>query len=689
MTQPGISEQADIPVLTQYLKGKETYEFMVECKEDFLKNSDFNPQDYSTINPLIIGSWLRSRNYQVDPFKKSIDSSLNCEVLAKKEKKNKLLIEATLPLMEAFKGIAIKSSYNLGLIDQDGILILTRGNLNLSATALSATVGSDWSENAQGTNAHSLCLQGRKPVQLLGPLAYGELFKDFIGYAAPIRDESGEILATINLAQPILYKPWENKFQVLSSHTMSLIIAMALAVESKLQVIKSYNALSYTHKRLESTLEIVDEGIITIDKYGQILNINKEGNRILGRRESDELPSICNYLSGESRLMSMINAGENGNVEESLLGSKRRNNYLINVNIIYDLNTGEVESAVLRLNHIDKINSLANSRLGVVPTYRFNDLMGKSPEFLKAIQLAKNFAQSSENILLIGESGTGKELFAQSIHNASRSQEPFIAVNCAAIPRNLIESELFGYEKGSFTGADRSGRPGKIELANGGTLFLDEIGDMPIELQAVLLRVLQDKQVMRIGGQHSRRVDFRLIAATNKELDKMVDTKFFRGDLFFRLSVLSIEIPPLRKRGHDIQLLSQYFLDSYCHKMGIRKAISPEALGMLRKKYDWPGNVRQLENAIIYAINAAVEHVIKPEDLPATLVSGIALKNTMDCKEVIFEEQGHTLKNCERNAILNALAAKNNNVAEAALLLNIAKSTLYKKIKKYHIKLRY
>ncbi len=183
-------------------------------------------------------------------------------------------------------------------------------------------------------------------------------------------------------------------------------------------------------------------------------------------------------------------------------------------------------------------------------------------------------------------------------------------------------------------------------------------------------------------------MDFRLIAATNKDLDKMVDTNYFRGDLFFRLSVLAIKIPPLWKRENDIELLSKYFLDNYCQKMGIRRLLSPEALDFLRK-YEWPGNVRQLENAIIYAINAADETVIKPENLSASLMSGIFNNKTKDVEELLFEEQGYTIKNYERNAILKALAVKNNNVTEAASLLNIAKSTLYKKIKKYNIKTKY
>lgn len=262
-----------------------------------------------------------------------------------------------------------------------------------------------------------------------------------------------------------------------------------------------------------------------------------------------------------------------------------------------------------------------------------------------------------------------------------------MAVNCAAMPRELIESELFGYEGGSFTGAERSGRPGKIELAHGGTLFLDEIGDMPLELQAVLLRTLEDKQVMRIGGQRYKDVDFRLIAATNKNIYKMVKENQFREDLYFRLSVLTINIPPLRERSKvDIELLSKYFVENYCKKMGWPvNEISPAAQSIINE-YDWPGNVRQLQNAMIYAVNTAQGDVIKPEHLPSYILLDTAplkfediIDTTSDNLEML------RMENIEKAAIKMALLKANNNVPAAAEILNISRSTLYRKLKDYNI----
>lgn len=369
-------------------------------------------------------------------------------------------------------------------------------------------------------------------------------------------------------------------------------------------------------------------------------------------------------------------------MEENISIGSEGNIYLINIRPVLNQHSRELDAAVLRLTQTEKIN--LGSRSGAIANFQFKDIIGDSKALKKAIQLAQLFAGSPENILLIGESGTGKELFAQAIHNQYRPAGPFMAVNCAALPRELIESELFGYEGGSFTGAERSGKPGKIELANGGTLFLDEIGDMPLELQAVLLRVLEDKQVMRIGGRRYKKVDFRVVAATNKNLHEMVKEKLFREDLYFRLSVLPVSLPPLRNREKDTLTLSRYFLEKYSRKLG-RKVpqLSPQAQKIIQS-YDWPGNVRQLENAINYAINVSRGTVIEANNLPENILldnspvrsCGIPLGGG-NVGEVL------SLKKLEKAAIDLALLHSQNSIPRAADLLEISKATLYRKLKEY------
>ena len=320
---------------------------------------------------------------------------------------------------------------------------------------------------------------------------------------------------------------------------------------------------------------------------------------------------------------------------------------------------------------------------GLPSLYSFHSIIGEDSRLENARKLARRFSLSSANVLLTGESGTGKELFAQAIHNRSRPSGPFMVLNCTAIPRSLIESELFGYDGGAFTGANKSGSQGKIELAEGGTLFLDEIGDMPLETQAVLLRVLENKQVMRVGGNKYRQVDFRLIAATNKDLQLMVEEGTFRLDLYYRLSVLSVHIPPLRQRGRDIITLAEFFLRKHCHENSEIPEID-KAAQLKLMEHHWPGNVRQLENTMIYALHVCDNQVIRPEDLPDEITGNSIIQPERQSPAQVKAESLEEVvssKEAEEIAIQNAMVRSGNNIAVAAYLLGISKSTLYRKLK--------
>ncbi len=247
-------------------------------------------------------------------------------------------------------------------------------------------------------------------------------------------------------------------------------------------------------------------------------------------------------------------------------------------------------------------------------SFSFEDIVGNDREY---VQLAFTASQSDSSVLITGESGTGKEVIAQAIHNASpRRSLPFVDINCAALPEQLLESELFGYAPGAFTGASKSGKIGLFEIANGGTMFLDEISEMPLALQSKLLRVLQERKIRRVGGTKNIPIDVRIIAATNRNPQACIDNGTFRSDLFYRLAVFIIDIPPLRERREDIHALAQHFIREDRRKLYDPTEISDEALHML-ESYDWPGNIRQLKNAIEYANDVATNASIRPEDLPA------------------------------------------------------------------------
>jgi transcriptional regulator with PAS, ATPase and Fis domain len=236
----------------------------------------------------------------------------------------------------------------------------------------------------------------------------------------------------------------------------------------------------------------------------------------------------------------------------------------------------------------------------------FEDIIGRNHEFLKCLNIARSASPSMSNVLLLGESGTGKDIIAQAMHNASpRKNYPYLAINCAALPRELIGSELFGYEEGAFTGARKGGQIGKFELADQGTIFLDEIGDMPLDLQASLLRVLEEKTIMRLGGSRPIAVNVRVIAATNQDLEAMIANHRFRRDLFYRLGVIRITLPPLRKRPDDIYLLVQFFMENICRRFNKPPmTLAPELMEKFLQ-YDWPGNIREMQNVIEGAVQLA------------------------------------------------------------------------------------
>lgn len=293
--------------------------------------------------------------------------------------------------------------------------------------------------------------------------------------------------------------------------------------------------------------------------------------------------------------------------------------------------------------------------------------------------MAEKAAETDSNVLLLGESGTGKEIFAHAIHGSSnRANGPFVKINCAAIPRELLESELFGYEAGSFTGARKNGKAGKFEIAHHGTIFLDEIGDMPLYMQVKLLRVIQEREVERVGSSKHRKVDVRIIAATNKNLEDMVKNKSFREDLYYRLNVMSISIPPLRVREGDIQLLSSYFLGRIGRRFN--KACSGITSGAMNKllAYHWPGNIRELQNVIERAYNLIDNGEAIDRKHLAKEISG-----WIEYKEIRPLEE--TMRETEIKALQEAIESCRGNKSKVAKLLNISRATLYEKMNRYNM----
>ena len=310
--------------------------------------------------------------------------------------------------------------------------------------------------------------------------------------------------------------------------------------------------------------------------------------------------------------------------------------------------------------------------------YSLNDLIGKSQEIEELRSHVKRVAMSDISILIRGESGTGKEIIAHSVHQLSgRSDKPFVKVNCGSIPEHLIESELFGYEEGAFTGAKKGGKIGKFQLADGGTIFLDEIGDMPMHMQVKLLRVLQEKEYEAVGSLYPKKINVRVIAATNRPLEKLIEHKQFREDLFYRINAVQLVSPPLRDRIEDIPLLLEHLLKKSTAKIGKRvTSIHPEVLSLI-EQYDWPGNVRELENVIDAGVLLSSNEEIRMTDVPEYLKNYKFNTEEKNLKEVLEET--------EKKIIEKALKKFNFDKKRAAEALGIGNSTLYEKIKKYQI----
>jgi len=308
----------------------------------------------------------------------------------------------------------------------------------------------------------------------------------------------------------------------------------------------------------------------------------------------------------------------------------------------------------------------------------FSDIIGQNLEFLETIRLARIASKSTSNVLLLGESGTGKDIFAQAIHNNSeRKNGPYVVINCAAIPRDLIASELFGYDEGAFTGSRRGGNPGKFEIADGGTIFLDEIGEMPLELQTALLRIIENKEIMRVGGKKVRSVNVRILAATNKNLMEEASKGNFREDLYYRLNVFTIRIPPLRKRKDDIPLLLDRFvrdLSSAINKP-VTKVQNDVVTALM--EYSWPGNVRQLQNVLERAINIAPGNELTIDLLPEEIMRAP--------KAVSYiQEDSFDLKDIERKMIENMIRSHISK-SEIAKKMNMSRSTLYRKLAQFGV----
>lgn len=462
---------------------------------------------------------------------------------------------------------------------------------------------------------------------------------------------------------------------------INFLYKMGELLVSKIIAKNALDQLSVVNRRLETAVHTVDTGIITINCDGYITKINDRARDMLKITNSDNL--LYTKIFPKEPIASVLKKGKRCNNYELRFERGKTAFHLI-ITAVPIIILGKVNGAVVSLRSMTDVTQLFYEIVGNLKDSTFEEIIGSSGAIIDVKEKAKTVASSSSTVLIRGESGTGKELFARAIHYASpRAQYPFITVNCAAIPETLLESELFGYEEGAFTGARKGGKIGKFELANKGTIFLDEIGDMLIYLQSKLLRVLQEKKINRVGGNKPIPVDVRVIAATNQNLEKLIQEGNFREDLYYRLNVIPLKIPPLRERKGDIASLVRFFIEKYNGILGKKiKDISQQALSRLIN-YNWPGNVRELENTIEYVMNFEKADIISEVTLPEKIRDYNATKGQITT-ETIKKTKQKALE-LEERYILDIVNKHGDSVEgkkRAAEELGISIATLYRKLKK-------
>ena len=415
-----------------------------------------------------------------------------------------------------------------------------------------------------------------------------------------------------------------------------------------------WDAYGYYDKSKSEHMQVFDSGIPIIDKYkAHAVNdgrpIYKSYSTVPIRMDGDII-GVYTISKNETKLQSLLS-----------------------------------EIVELKRQFSDKEESKTSSN---GTRYRFSDIIGSSSSIKQLIKEAEAISWLDNSILLVGNTGTGKEVFAQAMHNeSSRRDSSFVAVNCGAIPESLIESELFGYEDGAFTGAKKGGRPGKFELANGGTLFLDEIGEMPMDMQVKLLRAIQEGEICRVGGSKTIPLDVRIIAATNKDLKELIDSNNFRLDLYYRLSVIPLKIPPLRERKEDIPLLIKFFMNSKAIKLNKEvPSINSETYQMLLR-YEWPGNIRELENFIEKTVNLNGQILLDVQNEQEFRKKYSGESSLLTNQENLKETKLKSLADIECEAVCRTIELCNGNISKASKILGISRNTLYLKCKQYSIQI--
>ncbi|MGI6514963.1 MAG: sigma-54-dependent Fis family transcriptional regulator [Syntrophomonadales bacterium] len=620
-------------------------------------------------------SWARSEKYGVDPYKRCCDVILSQDELEERRNQNRAFYEQGVIMMDYLNQIMKEDAFIFFLQDADNYILHMIGGSSkaLEVAGRSNLIeGSNWSERVMGTNVGPMAVLSRKTVEFRGYENYCLITSSGYSAASPIFNDGGKVIGVIGVSGPR---------KLVNKHTLGMVVAASRAIERQMALRNALQRSELENIHKSAIMESMSEGVLTLDKDNRVTHLNTTAARSLGIEYDNSVGRKLEELlyPGNEFFISKITGRERLSGETLIIkqGKKVVKLAVSNTPLI-GKNTGRIGTVVI-LQPMQQYKRLIERVSGARANITFDQIIGRCNEFRYALMSAQMAAKSDSSVLLQGESGVGKDMFAQAIHNgSSRRHEPFFAINCAALPRELISSELFGYEDGAFTGARKGGNPGKFELADQGTIFLDEIGEMPLDLQGAFLRLLEEGTVVRLGGREVIPVNVRIIAASNKNLLDEVKKGNFRLDLYYRLSVMEIKIPSLRERVDDIPELVDYFIKTIGPKLGKHiRGIDPSALELL-KRYQWPGNIRELSNVIERAINMTSGSYLTEEHFPAEIRNNIAAAEPLT-------GLNPTKEYLEEQVIRDCLRRNRNSRKKTAEELGISRATLYRKMLKYSI----
>jgi len=628
--------------------------------------------DRTVICQEVFDSWVRCQLLGVDPIQIPHHEILTGADLEKRLEQNSYFIDISRPFMQNLHKLLAGSGFLVALYDREGYFLEIIGDDDAVNHVRRGEfiVGALWTEENSGNNSVGTVLELKRPVQIFSSEHYHQYYHHETDSSAPIYNPEGELIGGICLS---------GYYYRATPDTLGMVISAARAIENEMQAQRATRELQIAYSFQNTVIKSIPEALITVDSKGFLSLINENAKKLLFPHMENVVGQPIDKLFGgkNANFLSLLKDSETLiDAEVRIFTQNTGYDYTMTCDTIADVD-GKAIGKIIILNEIKRAKTLVTKMIGAKAKFSFEDICGKNTGFLSTLEQAFVVSQNNSNVLLLGESGTGKDVFAQAIHNAGvRKNGPYVAINCAAIPRDLITSELFGYSDGAYTGSRRGGNQGKFELADGGTIFLDEIAETPLELQTILLRVIEDKSIVRIGGNRIRPVDVRIIAATNRDIKSEIHKGTFRKDLYYRLSVFSIHLLPLSDRLDDIPLLVENFVRKYAQNSKRKVCrMTPQVIDVFQK-YSWPGNIRELQNVVERMLNFARSDEIDVDLIPKEILQMSTGPNPLESTIPPVE--------FERQWIQKMLHSKLNK-SEIARKMGITRPTLYRKLREHRI----